>query len=56
MLDVIVKIGGTAFVALALFAVIAIGVGSGLNQIISGLGNLLLGFGVIAFIIIERFE
>ena len=47
-----VTIGGTAIVALALFAILAIATGSGFNQLIAGMGNLLLGLGVIALIII----
>ena len=45
-------IPGSAVVALALFAVLAIATGIGFNEIIEGLGNLLLGMGILAVVIV----
>jgi len=51
-IDVIIKIGGTAFVGLALFAFLSMATGVGFNQVISGMGNILIGVGVVVVIIL----
>jgi hypothetical protein len=55
IIDVVVKIGGTSVVALALFAFLSIATGIGFNQVISGMGNILIGLGGIVLIILIIF-
>lgn len=47
-----VVVSGTAVVALGLFAVLAIATGVGFNQIIEGMGNILVLIGTIVIIIV----
>ena len=47
-----IAVSGTAVVALALFAALSLATGVGFNQVISGMGDVLVGIGVIAVIIV----
>jgi len=47
-----IKIAGSVFVALALFAYLAITTGLGFNEIISGLGDLLIGSGLFVIVVL----
>ncbi|MEM4258762.1 MAG: hypothetical protein QXL17_06395 [Candidatus Thermoplasmatota archaeon] len=47
-----IKIGGSVAVALALFAFLAISTGVGFNEVIEGLGNILIWIGAIVIIIL----
>lgn len=47
-----IKIGGSVAVALALFAFLAIATGIGFNEVIEGLGNILIWIGGIVIVIL----
>lgn len=49
---VVVKIGGTALIALALFAFLALSMGISFNQLVTGLGNLLIGLGILVVVVL----
>lgn len=52
LVDVFIKVGGSIAIALALFAFLALSTGVAFNQIIPGLGNILIIFGVISILIL----
>ena len=49
---VTLKIGGSLAVALALFAFLALSTGISFNEVIEGLGNILIWIGIIVIIIL----
>jgi hypothetical protein len=47
-----IKIGGSALIALGLFAFLALSMGISFNQLVTGLGNLLIGLGILVVVVL----